>query len=884
MPLDTFARAAVEKICGRASPRLGPGESDEARGLFPDGQPRKFTAAELLFSWTVEPRRWERAPFLLAGYEELRTEVLDLPVEDRHGQRLKHASPRHVEQSQELRRRLREISRKRREARMRGTKYSLTRLEKKIEDLEEAYGLYRLLSFDPAASDLKRSRFSAKLSRAFQVWNSLQRNMAHWPGLGGKKGSDDLVRRASESWEKLAEALDEGQPELKEVEPLVAACRRSAVALADHFAVLKAKLAKHPPEVEKATLRVFKRTLDVLSRGSAELARLVGDAQLALYDNGKSVRLVPALNPYALDADRDAGNDVQPWLNVQALIIGSEDLLRGYPRDEVRAVRQTFDAAKEAYLDRGDTGRAERFSAAMGEFAAAVRSLGEKIEPLREQLPVKNRDEELIALTAYPPPGSTDLEVYYNKSDPFLWAWVVCLGSMLCFALSLGRIRKPMFWLGLLVLLAAQGLIVYGFTLRVIITGWAPVTNMFETVVFSALCVGLLGVWFALLPLSWPGLRNSWRLTAVPVLGEATPLDQQQAALFSPTSWSAAGYVMAAARLGLMVWIFHGLAIAHWGSGGRSAIFALWPSVLSANALLTWLVGLCVLIASTWYLPRLGLTLLLSVGMAPYVLARQGMAKPIQQVYARKVFAVVGSVVAFITAYVAYFAPVFHRDMGPLMPVIRDNFWLTMHVLTITASYGAGALAWGLANVSLGYYLFGCYRDPAGQRQPPPLEAYTPAVDADAPQMVSARRPPEACAPLAGFVYKSIQVSVVLLTIGTILGALWADVSWGRFWGWDPKEVWSLISLLAYMFILHGRYAGWFGNFGLAVGAVLGTTAIVMAWYGVNYILPGGLHSYGEGTGGQQEVLIVAVANWLLVAIAAVRYNAEVHAGVAADQ
>ena len=150
--------------------------------------------------------------------------------------------------------------------------------------------------------------------------------------------------------------------------------------------------------------------------------------------------------------------------------------------------------------------------------------------------------------------------------------------------------------------------------------------------------------------------------------------------------------------------------------------------------------------------------------------------------------------------------------------------------------------------------------------------------------MASVRRPPEACATLAGYIYKSIQVTVVLLAAGTILGALWADVSWGRFWGWDPKEVWALISLLVYMFILHGRYAGWFGNFGLSVGAVLGTMAIVMAWYGVNYILPGGLHSYGEGTGGQQEVFIVAIGNSFFVAIAAFRYLVEVLADVAVDQ
>ena len=82
-----------------------------------------------------------------------------------------------------------------------------------------------------------------------------------------------------------------------------------------------------------------------------------------------------------------------------------------------------------------------------------------------------------------------------------------------------------------------------------------------------------------------------------------------------------------------------------------------------------------------------------------------------------------------------------------------------------------------------------------------------------------------------------------------------------------------MITILAYMIVLHGRYVRWFGDFGLAVGAVLGATAIVWAWYGVNYLLPGGLHSYGAGSGGQAEVLTAIALNWLYIAAAAVRYN-----------
>jgi hypothetical protein len=75
--------------------------------------------------------------------------------------------------------------------------------------------------------------------------------------------------------------------------------------------------------------------------------------------------------------------------------------------------------------------------------------------------------------------------------------------------------------------------------------------------------------------------------------------------------------------------------------------------------------------------------------------------------------------------------------------------------------------------------------------------------------------------------------------------------------------------------VLHGRSANWFGNFGLAVGSVLGATAILMAWYGVNFVLPAGLHSYGEGAGGQWQTGLFVVLNWLFVAAAAVRYHLE---------
>jgi ABC-type transport system involved in cytochrome c biogenesis permease subunit len=155
-------------------------------------------------------------------------------------------------------------------------------------------------------------------------------------------------------------------------------------------------------------------------------------------------------------------------------------------------------------------------------------------------------------------------------------------------------------------------------------------------------------------------------------------------------------------------------------------------------------------------------------------------------------------------------------SIHPLTPVLRDNFWLTTHVLTITLSYAAFALALGVAHVALAQVIRG--RTPSGE--------------------------------LYGYLYKTLQVGVLLLAIGTILGGVWANYSWGRFWDWDPKETWALTALLGYLFLLHGRISGMWGGFGLAIGSVLAFQSVLMAWYGVNFILGAGLHSYGFGSGG----------------------------------
>jgi cytochrome c-type biogenesis protein CcsB len=180
----------------------------------------------------------------------------------------------------------------------------------------------------------------------------------------------------------------------------------------------------------------------------------------------------------------------------------------------------------------------------------------------------------------------------------------------------------------------------------------------------------------------------------------------------------------------------------------------------------------------------------------------------------------------------------------PLQPVLRSNFWLVTHVMTIALSYAAFALAMGIATIMLGYYWVRSTNQ-------------------------------SSIATLGRFTYKALQIGVLLLATGTILGGIWADYSWGRFWGWDPKEVWALVALLGYLAVLHARFAGWVGHRGLAALSAICFSLVIMAWYGVNFVLGAGLHSYGFGTGGTGFVLTVLGLQILFVTVALLRSRPE---------
>lgn len=182
---------------------------------------------------------------------------------------------------------------------------------------------------------------------------------------------------------------------------------------------------------------------------------------------------------------------------------------------------------------------------------------------------------------------------------------------------------------------------------------------------------------------------------------------------------------------------------------------------------------------------------------------------------------------------------VFDSSIAPLQPVLRSTFWLTTHVLVITFSYGAFAVSFVISLVATIKYLLN--------------KKYSPQIEKAN--------------------YSALKVGTLTLALGTLLGAIWADFAWGRFWGWDPKETWAAITLLVYMIILHGRFAGWVKKELNYVYSIFGFVSVLMAWYGVNYILGVGLHSYGFSKSGNSWFFYLSAALTILNVIAITKFQ-----------
>ncbi len=183
-------------------------------------------------------------------------------------------------------------------------------------------------------------------------------------------------------------------------------------------------------------------------------------------------------------------------------------------------------------------------------------------------------------------------------------------------------------------------------------------------------------------------------------------------------------------------------------------------------------------------------------------------------------------------------------EITNLQPVLK-SYWLMIHVAIITGSYAFLGLACILGIFNLVLYIFRNQKN--GKTVTKNINELTYVSE------------------------MTMTVGLFMLTIGTFLGGIWANESWGRYWGWDPKETWALVSVLVYAIILHLRFIpGLKSKFTFNVASMWGYAAILFTFFGVNFILVG-LHSYANGDGSVNLpwYVWVSVAGFLAVTIIA---------------
>jgi ABC-type transport system involved in cytochrome c biogenesis permease subunit len=153
--------------------------------------------------------------------------------------------------------------------------------------------------------------------------------------------------------------------------------------------------------------------------------------------------------------------------------------------------------------------------------------------------------------------------------------------------------------------------------------------------------------------------------------------------------------------------------------------------------------------------------------------------------------------------------------MPSLVAVLDTNFWLATHVTTISIGYAAGLLAASIAHIYIVGRLFGF-----------------------------GKNSPDFYKNIARLTYGVLCLGLFFSILGTLLGGVWANESWGRFWGWDPKENGALMICLWMLVVIHARLGRHIKDLGVCIGAVAGGIVVAFSWWGVN-LLNVGLHTYG---------------------------------------
>jgi ABC-type transport system involved in cytochrome c biogenesis permease subunit len=191
-----------------------------------------------------------------------------------------------------------------------------------------------------------------------------------------------------------------------------------------------------------------------------------------------------------------------------------------------------------------------------------------------------------------------------------------------------------------------------------------------------------------------------------------------------------------------------------------------------------------------------------------------GLCVILEYIYRNAIGSVAAGLIGFATLLIAHHLALGGDTMEMMRAVLDSNFWLATHVVTITVGYSATFLAGFLAII---YVMRGL------------LTRSLDARTADA---------------IGRMIYGIVCFGTLFSLVGTVLGGIWADQSWGRFWGWDPKENGALMIVMWNAIILHARWGGMIKQRGLMNLAIGGNIITAWSWFGTN-MLGVGLHSYG---------------------------------------
>jgi len=186
----------------------------------------------------------------------------------------------------------------------------------------------------------------------------------------------------------------------------------------------------------------------------------------------------------------------------------------------------------------------------------------------------------------------------------------------------------------------------------------------------------------------------------------------------------------------------------------------------------------------------------------------------LEKIFRNGVGSVAAGLVGFSTLIIAHHLSLSGDTLEMMQAVLDSNFWLATHVVVVTLGYAATFVAGFLALI---YVCCGIFTRTLDQAMGDTL---------------------------VKMVYGIVCFATLFSFVGTVLGGIWADQSWGRFWGWDPKENGALIIVLWNALILHARWGGLVKRRGLMALALFGNIVTAWSWFGVN-MLGVGLHSYG---------------------------------------